>query len=223
MKALELKKEGSVYVLTMINGKEQNCHTLDVFYEYLAVFDEVEASSEPAALVWTSSDPKFWCTGANLNWAIKNLDKAEKSRKISSVVFARAALLNLPTIACITGHCYAGGALFAAACDFRFMRKDRGRICTPEVDVKVPFSGSMQEVFDLYPNAQARKEMLLTGRAYGGEEAEKLGIVDYACDEADLFPDAMKMAEKLSLKGRDIYTSLKHSMRGNLMKYIKMD
>lgn len=220
MSTLNLKKEKDVFILTMVNGEEQNGLTIDVVAEYEAVFDEVEAFSGNAALVWTSDDPKCWCTGANLKWVFENPDEAEQLVSDCSRLFARAALLNLPTIACINGHCYAGGTLFAAACDFRFMRKDRGRICTPEVDVNVPFSGSMQEVFDLLPNKQARKEMLLTGKAFGGEEAEHLGIIDYACSEEELFSNAFDMAEKLSGKGREIYTSLKHSMRGHLQKYL---
>ena len=220
MKTLDLIKKGSIYLLTMINGKEQNALTLDVIHEYLAVFDEIEASTENAALVWTSSDPKFWCTGMNLTWVLENPDKLETVRVGASIVFARAALLNLPTVACIGGHCYAGGALLAAACDYRFMRRDRGRICVPEVDVGVPFSGSMMEVFELFPNARVRKEMLLTGKAYGGEDAARLDLVDAACAAPELVPAAMQMAEKLSKKGRKIYSDLKMEMKSNLRKYL---
>jgi enoyl-CoA hydratase/carnithine racemase len=207
-------------ILTMVNGGQQNGLTVDVLDEYLALFDEIEASTGPAALVWTSDDPKYWCTGMNLKWVMEHMDLAEELKKKASTVFVRAALLNLPTVACITGHCYAGGALLAAGCDFRFMRKDKGRICVSEIDVNIPFEGSMHDVFELYPNAQARKEMLLTGKAYGGEEAEKLGIIDYTYSKEDLFPKALQMAEELSKKGRQTYASMKRGMRKGLLAYI---
>ena len=45
---------------------------------------------------------------------------------------------------CISGdNAYGGGALIASACDFRTMRADRGRICFPEIDLKLGLSPAM--------------------------------------------------------------------------------
>ena len=40
------------------------------------------------------------------------------------------------TIAVINGHAFAGGLMFAFACDVRLMRSDRGFLCLPEVRMK---------------------------------------------------------------------------------------
>ncbi len=42
--------------------------------------------------------------------------------------------------------------LFAAT-DFNYMRQDRGRICYPEVDIKIPFTNFMYDLIDNVPNA----------------------------------------------------------------------
>ncbi|NIQ10218.1 MAG: enoyl-CoA hydratase/isomerase family protein, partial [Gammaproteobacteria bacterium] len=58
----------------------------------------------------------------------------------------RLAILDLPTVVAINGNCYAGGALIASACDFRYMRADRGRFCFPEVKIEKAFTPVMIEV-----------------------------------------------------------------------------
>lgn len=38
-------------------------------------------------------------------------------------------------MAAVNGHGFAGGCMFAFACDYRVMREDRGFLCLPEVDL----------------------------------------------------------------------------------------
>jgi enoyl-CoA hydratase/carnithine racemase len=49
MATMELMKEGTVYILTLINGADANTITEDVVCEYNDVLDELEASEENAA------------------------------------------------------------------------------------------------------------------------------------------------------------------------------
>jgi enoyl-CoA hydratase/carnithine racemase len=68
---MKLTRERPIYVLTLTNGAESNTLTEDVVGEYHDLLDELEASKENCALVVTSSDPKFWSNGINLNWLLK--------------------------------------------------------------------------------------------------------------------------------------------------------
>ena len=214
MASMELTKDGSVFVLTLTNGHGANTFTKDVLEEYLEVFDRIEATKENASLVITSNSSKFWCTGINLDWLREQpREYFMEFAKLMDRVYFRAALLNLPTIGCLTGHTFAGGAILSAALDFRFMREDRGWFCLPEVDIRIPFTLLMQEVVETLPNRRAVKDLILTGARIGGKEAADLGIVDGAFSEAELFPKTMDFARKMAEKDRETYTKIKHNWR----------
>jgi len=215
---MELTRDGDVHVLTLTNGAEENRFTEDVVHEYEAALDTLEAYQGNTALVVTSSDPKFWSNGINLQWiTTKAPDYFPGFGRMLDKLFMRFALLNMPTVGCLTGHTYAGGALLAATFDFRFMRSDRGFFCYPEVDIHIPFTPIMHQVLDLLPDRLALTELLLTGRRITGIEAQAKQIVMAAYPADELIGKTMEMARMLAQKDRQIYTTIKHNMRQALV------
>jgi enoyl-CoA hydratase/carnithine racemase len=131
------------------------------------------------------------------------------------------ALLNCPTIACLNGHTYAGGAILAACFDFRFMRADRGFFCFPEVDIDIPFSPIMHAVLELMPDRLAMTEMMLTGKRIGGIEALEKKIVMAAYPQDQLWDKTMEWARMLAQKNRKTYSDIKINMKHRLADYWK--
>ena len=147
----------------------------------------------------------------NIDFKIKNLEE----------VFGRWALIPLPTVACINGHCMAGGAILASAMDFRIMRADRGWFAFTEIDVRIPLSPILYMIADLLPNKQSLKNLLLTGRRIGGIDAEKLGIVDESHLNEKLTPRAIEIAEELASKDFRTYITMKQLLKQNLYQKLK--
>ena len=169
--------------------------------------------TENAAVVVTSSDPKSWCVGLDFEWISgQSAGQFASSFKEFEEVFGRWALLALPTVGCVTGHCMAGGAVFAAALDFRLMREDRGWFAFTEIDVKIPLSPILYELADLLPNKQAVRELLLTGRRIGGADAKKMGVVDETHLPEKLIPRALEIAEGLAQKDLKTYDAMKQQI-----------
>ena len=220
MPTMELTKEGAVYVLTLTNGANANTITEDAVGEYHDILDELEASTENSALILTSSDPKFWCNGINLDWLLKQPhDYFPKFIQLLDELFLRFSLLSMPTVGCLTGHVYAGGAILATTLDFRLMREDRGFFCFPEVDIKILFSPLMYEVLRLLPDHYALNELLLTGKRVGGKEALTMKIVSAVYPEETLFDKAVELATSLAKKDRRTYAHIKRGLREALVKY----
>ncbi|MGO9136492.1 MAG: enoyl-CoA hydratase/isomerase family protein [Syntrophales bacterium] len=220
MPTMELTKEGAVYVLTLTNGANANTLSEDVVGEYHDILDELEASSENSALILTSSDPKFWCNGINLDWLLKQPhDYFPKFVELLDELFLRFSLLAMPTIGCLTGHVYAGGAILATTLDFRLMREDRGFFCFPEVDIKILFSPIMYEILRLLPDHYALNELVLTGRRVGGKEALAMKIVSAVYPEETLYDKSMALAKELAKKHRRTYAHIKRGLRQALVKY----
>ena len=218
MPELDLEKHGEVFVVTLNNpssGNAINTASLSAHREILA---ELEAVKDNSAVVVTSSDPKSWCVGLDFDWISEQSEQefGETFREVEEV-FGRWALLSLPTIACITGHCIAGGAFLASVMDFRLMRADRGWFAFTEIDVKIAPSPKLYLMADLLPNKQAVRELLLTGRRVGGDEAQKLELVDESHMQEKLLPRAMEFAQHLAQKDLTTYRKIKHLLKRELV------
>ena len=219
MSSLKLTKESNVYVLTLNDPGQDNTFTPEVLDEYDAALNEIEGDSSNAALVITSSLPKTWCNGINLNWMTANSGDFQPFIMRLDQFLLRLALLNIPTVGSLVGNTYAGGAIMAAALDFRFMRADKGRFCFSEVDFKLAFTPIMTAIIKLLPNQQALKEMALTGIRLGGEECYQRQIVDNAYSEQELLPKSMEYAQMLASKDRTTYGLIKHQLRKDLLQF----
>lgn len=222
MATMNLTKEGSVYVLTLTNGVEQNTMTLDWTAEFQAALDEVAAAEGNAALMVTSDDPKFWSNGINLPWLLAQpKDCFPKLAKQLDDLFVRIALLDMPTVACLVGHTFAGAAVMSTCFDFRLMREDRGFFCFSEVDVRVPFTPLMHEMISTLADYPSLRELMLTGKRIAGPEALAMKVVS-AIYTGDVLPaKAMELADFLSKKDRATYTSIKRGLRKGLVAMVE--
>lgn len=218
MKHFSLEKKENVFILTMINGEKDNTFDLDYWSEYNTLLDEVENSEGNASLLLTSSHPKTFTTGINLDWLFgASPTDFEAFVKTFDNTLLRLALLNLPTIACITGNCYAGGAIMSCCYDFRFMREDRGRFCFPEVNIKIPFTDVMNDIIDLIPNKHILNDLALTGRAIGGIECKETHVVNQIFPENKLFEQTLAFAKTMAEKDRGTYTKIKQGLKPKIL------
>jgi enoyl-CoA hydratase/carnithine racemase len=96
-------------------------------------------------------------------------------------------------IAALNGHAYAGGLEMALACDFAYAVKT-ARFALTEVTLGImPGAGGTQ----LLPRAvgeRRAKEIILTGKPFGAEEALQWGILNRLCEPEALMPDALATA-----------------------------
>lgn len=220
MSTMSLTIKDGVHVLTLTNHDQENTFTLAVLQEYLAVFDAVENYQGNTALLITCEHDKTFSTGINLEWLIAQPAQSQKDFvTMLERVLCRLALLPAPTVVCMNGNTYAGGALLAAAADFRVMRADRGRFCFPEVNIKIPFAATMVDILNLLPNKQAIKVMALTGKAYTGIECEALDLVDSIYPADQLQAHAFELAKSLGQKDRATYTTIRNSLRPDVARH----
>jgi enoyl-CoA hydratase/carnithine racemase len=103
------------------------------------------------------------------------------------------------TIASIRGHCIGGGVVLAAACDLR-LASDTTTFRIPEVDLGVPlyWSGVPRLVRELGP--ALTKELILTGRAFGPDEAKAVRFVNEVVPDDDLDDRTAELARHLAAK-----------------------
>jgi len=222
MATMKLDRQQSIYVLTLTNGNQENVLNQDVLNEYIEVFNEIESHQQNACLVIQSDHPKTFCNGLDLAWLMRQSieDKKAFTLQLENMLL-RLALLNLPVIAEINGNAYAGGAILASACDFRFMRADKGRFCFPEVKLTIPFTDTIAEIVQLLPNQHTIWEMSLTGKSMTGLECLDTQVVHQIHPVESLNSEVFKFAEDMSQKHRLTYAVIKRQLRHRIVDIAK--
>lgn len=224
MAIVEWKKEGTVAVLTMNNGENR---FNPAFNEaMLSTFDEIERDSGVHAVIIHSSDAKNWSLGIDLNWMMEHIQMGDEDGIKAFIygandVFKRILLFPTPVIAAINGHAFGDGSILACACDFRFMKSDRGFFCFPEVDIDIPFLPSMlAQINKAFPTYKM-EEAIFTGKRMVAKELEESKVIVKACrDDADLIAEATSFAATF-LKKRGIFGELKKRMHNHIVELMK--
>jgi enoyl-CoA hydratase/carnithine racemase len=222
MAKVEFILDEKVAVVSLNDGENRfNPEFLEAF---LRVLDTIEQETEARTLVVRATDEKIFCNGIDLNWIAPFLKSGEKEPikaflfKLNDL-FKRIILYPMPTIAAITGHAFAGGAILACAFDFRFMRTDRGFFCFPEVDLNIPFLPGMIALIKKAIPMYKFEEMQYTGKRLTGQECEAHHIVMKACHINDLMNEALAFAKTLD-KQRMIIREMKKRLYKDIIRTI---
>ncbi len=212
MSAIDVTREGAVFVLTMNAG--ENRFNRGFVDDLNGALDEVERTSGPAALVTTGGTEKFYSNGLDLAWLGSDEGRGEGARFVEATItlFARFLTFPIPSVAAMNGHAFAAGGMLALAHDFRVMRADRGFFCLPEVDINVPLAPGMTALIQAKLAARVVVETLLTGVRLGGPQCVERGIVDAAVAGPDVLPQAVERAAALAAKDRGTYGALKRGL-----------
>ena len=127
------------------------------------------------------------------NYSVR--DTADIGRLMAEAVTNMNAL----TIAAIQGHCVGGGLVLAASCDLR-IAADTAVFSIPEVDLGIPLAwgGIPRLVREIGP--AATKELVLTCRRFGPDEAKSLGFINSVVPAEMLSQTAADLASSLARK-----------------------
>jgi enoyl-CoA hydratase/carnithine racemase len=203
--------EESAAVVSLESG--ENRFNPDFLNAFIAVLDEIEARPEARALVVRSVHEKIFCNGLDLDWlgsAIQkgDMEAAKNFFYLLNQFFKRTLTSPLITTAAITGHVFAGGAIWACAFDFRFMRSDRGYFCLPEIDLGIPFLPGMTALLKKAIPMYKLEELHHTGARLTAGECETHHIVRKACGMDTLMDEVLSFAKGLN-KSKTVLKEMK--------------
>jgi enoyl-CoA hydratase/carnithine racemase len=180
---LERPSEG-VVLLTLDNPSMRNAMSDEMTSSWIAAIDELADDPSVRAVVVTGEGSAF-CSGGNTSWIASEPEASVDHLRSRMLPFYRAWLsirrLEVPTIAAVNGAAIGAGLCLALACDIRY--------AAGGAKLGVPFNklgmhAGMAGTW-LLPNvvgpAHAR-DLLLTGRVVGAEEALRLGLVSRVID-----------------------------------------
>ncbi|MFP4039846.1 MAG: enoyl-CoA hydratase/isomerase family protein [Desulfosudaceae bacterium] len=222
MEAVTYTLENEVAVVSL--NSDENRFNNDFLESFLETLDEIEIKTDARTMVVTSSHEKIFSNGIDLNWLsqfinVGDTDKVKEFLYRQNDMFRRIVTFPLITIAAISGHAFAGGAILACAFDFRLMRSDRGYFCFPEVDLGIPFLPGMLELLKSAIPLYKMNEMQYLGSRLTAEECRKHHIVTKACHQEELMKEALAFAGTFN-KDRKTIGEMKRRMNRHIIQAI---
>jgi len=225
MTQVEYAVDAHVATITLKDG--ENRFNPDFLNAYLGVLDEIERATEATTLVVTSSHEKIFSNGIDLEWLVpviqgNDIARAKDFFYLLNRMFKRIATYPLVTVAAISGHAFAGGAIMCCAFDFRFMRSDRGFFCFPEVDLGIPFLPGMNALLKKAMPMYMVEYMEYTGSRLTADQCVEHHIVHKACPVETLMSETMAFAKTVN-KRRPVVTEMKKRLNQSIVQAIDVE
>ena len=151
-------------------------------------------------VVLTGAGDRAFIAGADIKYMSGlDVDEAKAWGDLGHEAGRLLENMRQPTIAAINGFALGGGCELALACDLRYASSN-AKLGQPEINLGIiPGWGGTQRLARTTTLGFA-KELILTGRTVGAEEAERHGLVNAVYEPDDLMPEVMKVAINLAIK-----------------------
>jgi methylglutaconyl-CoA hydratase len=170
--------EYGVCTITLNRPERRNAMTPEMQQELITVMLEA-AASDCRVVVFAGAGESF-CAGLDLSALQEMNGKSAAEHKADAeriaLLFRTLYELPKPTIAAVHGAAIAGGTGLATMCDFTLAVPGAKFGYT---EVKIGFVPAVVSAFlVLQIGEKAARDLLLTGRLFTSEEAERLGLVN---------------------------------------------
>jgi enoyl-CoA hydratase len=187
-----LERRGPIAIVTINRPERRNAVSQAVLREGAAIVEELKANEVVQAVVVTGAGGAF-CAGLDLE-ALGDGDIEVEGGFIGGIQELPQA-----TIAAIDGPAYTGGLELALSCDIR-LATPAARFGDTHVRVGIPPGAGLSVLLPALIGYGRAKEMSLSGRAVGAEEAERWGLVNRIVD-GDVVAAAVELGETIAANG----------------------
>src|SRR6185503_17799493 len=186
-----------VATITLNRAEKRNAISYELIDDLIAALKQAAESS--AQVVILTGAGKAFCSGMDLD-NLKQLTGRTHEQNVQDSETMASLFRTLydfpkPTIAAVNGSAIAGGTGLATLCDFTF--------AVPEAkfgytEVRIGFVPAIVSSFLIANIGEKRaRDLLLTGRIFGAEEALKLGLVNEIVAPEQLMSRALELAAQL--------------------------
>ena len=201
---LKVEVDGRIGRVTLNRPKKLNALSRQLMSEIVQLGAWLKLREDIRVIIVSGAGRSF-CAGFDLN-DFSSASAGESPRQAADLGrLATDALTDVPqiTIAAVHGHCVGGGVVFVAACDLRVATTET-TFTIPEVDLGIPLAwgGIPRLVREIGP--ALTKELVLTCRPFGADEAKSIGFINQVVDSADLEATVTELA--LNLASKTLYS-----------------
>lgn len=185
---VHLNLDGAVARVTLSNPKRYNAMSLAMWKQLGDIIAAIDDMQDVRVVLLRGDGAKAFVSGADISEFESQRGNPESVKAHDLVVDrAETAIIECakPVIACIHGICMGGGMGIALSCDLRYAAKNASfRMPAARLGVGYAFQ-RMNHLVDMVGAARVA-ELFYTARTFDGIEAERIGLVHSAYEDAEL-------------------------------------
>jgi enoyl-CoA hydratase/carnithine racemase len=192
---VESSHDGHVALLRLNRPEARNALSPELMEELAVELERLDLDPEARCIVIAGSDEVF-AAGADIK-AMAERSFEEALRHPAASFWRRLAAIKTPTIAAVSGYALGGGCELALACDM-IVASDTATFGQPEIRLGIiPGGGGTQRLARVLGKQRAM-EYVLTGKRFGAQEAQELGLVNQVVDAERWLDAALELAGTLA-------------------------
>jgi enoyl-CoA hydratase len=183
---------GDVAIVQMNRPEVKNAMNSALIAEVIATLRATKDAKDVTAVVITGSGKAF-SSGADVAEQVDD-EGARRRMELFCELYEAVTAFPKPTVAAIEGPCIGGGAEVAAGCDLR----------VGTVSMALRFPGALFGIpvgvarLPLLIGLSHAKDLLLTGRTIGADEAYRMGFLNRLVDASELEHEAVALAASMA-------------------------
>jgi len=191
MTNIKVEKQNGIGLVTLSSDNDLNFIYADVLKNLSAKMVQLDNDDKVRVIVLRGSEKAF-SSGINATEFVKNANAKMLENMIDD--FDKIADIKKPVVSEVSGYAIGIGMELALAGDI-ILCSDNAWFATPDLSLgTVPGFGATQRLTRAVGKAKAM-EMILSGRAMGAAEADKIGLVSRIVPLMYLHDETMKEAE----------------------------
>lgn len=204
------RSEGAILEVTLSRGKA-NAIDLATSRVMGEVFRDFRDDDALRVCILRAAGEKFFCPGWDLKAAAEG-DAVDGDYGIGGFGgLQELPHLNKPVIAAVNGICCGGGLELALSCDL-ILAADTARFALPEIRSGTVADAASIKLPKRIPYHVAM-DLLLTGRWFDADEAQRWGLIKAIHPQADLLAKAWDLARLLESGPPLVYAAIKEVVR----------
>ena len=192
-----LEKKDGIGIITLNDPEKMNGFSEELVGELLNIVNAIEKDDDVKIMIVTGQG-KIFSAGGDISIFDRGLAGGYKYLNFVLNAFARFEKVAKPVIAAVNGYALGGGTELTLVSDI-VIASEKAVFGLPEVGIGIMPGYAVLRLPEIVGRTRA-KELIMTGRQFDAQEAEKIGIVNQIVPGDELMAVAEKKARLLMEK-----------------------
>jgi len=189
------ERRGPVAVLTLNRPRARNALSLGLQERLKTTFPRLDADRDVSVIIITGADPAF-CGGVDTKEiAAREPGAPTVASKPNPADVIRA--VGKPVIGAVNGPCITGGLELVLGCDF-IVASERAVFADTHAQIGLVAGWGLTATLAHAVGVRRAKELSVTGRFVGAEEAQAIGLTNHVVAHDELLPFTLGLAQQIA-------------------------